>query len=288
MRAKKSALVFALAFAAAFPAAVLGQGNAAAASGANDWDARIVSTQGAVEVFPAGASSSVAAAAGMPLEQGDRVTTGPGASAEVGLDGLHLISLNEDSDFVLRSDDRSSTKLSLSSGGLLAKIQHLLTGQALMVETPEAVAAVRGTEFGVDVNAQGATDVGVFDEGRVEVQGSAGGPPAILTPNHETNVPRGGRPARPYALRHFLRYRARMARLLRRQRRLRRLWRRMPSARRRLLRRAMMKRARARRARRFPGGRIRRLPMRGHGQIRRIRRRRMYRKGRPDRWNQGG
>jgi len=290
MRFKKSAVIFALVLAAASSNAVLGQANASVASGANDWDSRIVSTQGAVEVFPAGAAGPVAAGAGMPLEQGDRVTTGAGASAEVGLDGLHLISLNEDSDFVLRSDNRASTVLSLKSGGLLAKIQHLLSGQALIVETPDAVAAVRGTEFGVDVSAQGATDVGVFDEGRVEVRGAQGGPSAILTPNHETNVPRGGRPARPYALRHFLRYRARMARLLRRQQRLRRLWRRMPAARRLSLRRAMMTRARARRARRFPGGRLKNLPAPGRGrtQKRLQRRRRMFRKGRPNRWNQGG
>ncbi|HVA66024.1 MAG TPA: FecR family protein [Elusimicrobiota bacterium] len=289
MRAKRYVLVFAATLAAASPAAVLGQASAPA-SGANDWDVRVVSTQGAVEVFPAGAAGSVAAAAGMPLDQGDRVTTGPGASAEVGFDGLHLISLNEDSDFVLRSDSRASTMLSLKSGGLLAKIQHLLSGQALMVETPEAVAAVRGTEFGVNVSAQGTTDVGVFDEGRVEVLGAQGGPPAILTPNQETNVPRGGRPARPYALRHFLRYRARMARLLKRQRKLRRLWRRMPAARRLSLRRAMMKRSRARRARRFPGGRLKNLPAPGRGRTQRRlqRRRRMFRKGRPDRWNQGG
>ncbi|MDE2293303.1 MAG: FecR domain-containing protein [Elusimicrobia bacterium] len=279
----KAVLISLFAFVAALSSALSAQ------AGAGDWDARIISTQGAVAVFPSGASGSVPAATGMPLEQGDRVTTGPGSSAEVGFDGLHLVSLNEDTDFTLRSDARSSTELSLASGGLLAKIHHLLSGQALRVETPDAVAAVRGTEFGVGLTAQGTTDVGVFDEGRVAVSGAAGGPAQILTSNQETDVPRGGPPARPHALRHFLRYRARMVRLLRRQRGLRRLWRRMPASRRRLLRREMIRRARARRVRRFPGGRSNRLPIRGQGPLRRrLRRRRMYRKGRPDRWNQGG
>ncbi|MHB2026087.1 MAG: FecR family protein [Elusimicrobiota bacterium] len=209
----------------------------------DSWDARVVSVQGVVQVFPAGSNGFIAATVGMPLDGGDEIEAKDGSQAQIGLSGLHLVSLGADSDMILSSDEKSATVFSLQSGTILAKIHHLLNGQEMEVQTPDAVAAVRGTQFGVSLNAGEATRVGVFNEGRVAVRSASGGRPEILTPNHETSVHHGGLPSPPHALRHFLRYRRRMTRMIRYVKVMRRRWKAMPAARRRALRMRMARRA---------------------------------------------
>jgi len=214
-----------------------------AGSDANQYDARITAVTGDVTVYPAdGASEPAAGAEGTLLAEGDRVVVSSGSSAEISLDGTSLITLNENSDFTLTSLSRAEAKLSLAFGSLMAKIQHL-GDDHLQVETPAAVAAVRGTEFGVDFAADGGeAHVGVFDEGRVEVGGSGG--MEVLTPNQETSVARGERPHRAEPLRRFLARREAMHALIARREFVRSHWRRIPPGQRRALRRARLARAR--------------------------------------------
>ena len=113
------------------------------------------------------------------------------------------------------------------------------------MRTPTAVAAVRGTEFGVDVAGE-ETHVGVFDEGKVEVSGQSG-ETQTLQPNQETSVQRGRGPAKPYALKRLLRQRRRFAAFRRRALAMRRRWRRLAPARRRALRQRQLSRMRQRR-----------------------------------------
>jgi hypothetical protein len=116
------------------------------------------------------------------------------------------------------------------------------------VRSPTSVAAVRGTEFAVDVEGD-QSHVGVFDEGRVEVQGQAGGT-TVLTPNQETSVARGQMPQRAVPLRRFLARREFMRSRIRRLAFVRRNWRAMPAAQRREFRARALKRLRQRRLRR--------------------------------------
>ncbi|MFI5362599.1 MAG: FecR domain-containing protein [Elusimicrobiota bacterium] len=174
---------------------------ASAQGGEGDrWDARITAATGEVSVHPAGGGDEVDGEAGLPLEEGDRVTTAQGATAEIALDGGSLISLSEDSDFTLENTKKSESIFSVALGSILAKIQKL-GSQSLTVRSPTSVAAVRGTEFGVDVEA-GASHVGVFDEGRVEVRSPSGGM-EVLTPNQETSVARGEAPRKAAPLKYF-------------------------------------------------------------------------------------
>ena len=170
-------------------------------------DVRLIAVSGEVTVYQAGATEGTAASADLPLDDGDRVVTGPGSAAELGLDDGSVVSLDERTDFTLRSEKRSDTVLEILTGGLVAKIKKLTAVEGLRIKSPTAVASVRGTELGVEVVEKGETHVGVFDEGRVEVSGDAG-EKQTLSPNQETRVIRGGSPARPAALKRFLKRRA--------------------------------------------------------------------------------
>lgn len=207
--------------------------------GDNRWDARLTAFSGEVAVHPADGSDPVEAQQGMPLDEGDRVTTGSGASAEVSLDGESLISLDENSDFKIEKAEREDSSFSLSLGSLLAKIQSL-GSRRLSVRSPSAVAAVRGTEFGVEVEGE-QSHVGVFDEGRVEVRGAAG-EPRVLAANQETSVKHGMAPQAARALARFaVRRQAMKARIARLQA-VRRAWRQFPPGARKRRRLAALKR----------------------------------------------
>ena len=258
--------------AAAFAVCVLAGAARGQDSGSDHWDARLTAVTGEVVVHPAGGGDEVAGAADMPLEEGDRVTTSADSTAEISLDGQSLISLRENSDFLLENTQKSASVFSLSLGSLLAKIEKL-GSRSMSVRSPTSVAAVRGTEFGVDVEGDDS-HVGVFDEGRVEVQGVSGGT-EVLTPNQETSVARGQAPARAVPLRRFAARRALMRAHIRRLSVVRRNWRAMPPAQRRAARAQALKRQRQRRL-----NRLRRMRQ---GQTPENRRRRQGRQNQPRR-----
>ncbi|MEK7382114.1 MAG: FecR family protein, partial [Elusimicrobiota bacterium] len=231
----------ALAFAAALSLPALAQEKG------ERWDARIVSASGLVALHPADGSDSVDAEAGMPLDQGDRVVTAAEAWAEIGFDGGSLVTLRENSNFTLERTERDSSSFLLSLGSLLAKIEKLGTRQ-LRVRTPTAVVAVRGTEFGVEVEDEEQTHVGVYDEGQVEVRGEAGGA-EMLQPQQETSVRRGEAPLKAFALKRFLRHHKLARRNRARIREIRRRWKTLTPEKRVELRHQVIERVRQRRQR---------------------------------------
>ncbi len=218
------------------------------------WDARLTAVSGEVTLTPSG-GEAVSAEAGVPIEDGDRVTTGTGASAEISLDGESLISLGENSDFTMRASTKKASKFELTLGSLLAKIKKLGRGD-MTVLTPTAVIAVRGTEFAVDIDGE-QSRVGVFDEGKVEVRGEDGSGTQTLTSNQETFIPRGGPPRGPQPLQIFAQRREAMRDHSRRLQEVRRDWQHLPSSDRRAARQNFLER----------GGRNGRTP--GNGQDRR-------------------
>ena len=203
------------------------------------WDARITSVSGEVSVTPNGAEA-VAAQAGLPIVDGDKVATAAGASAEISLDGESLITLGENTEFTMRKSAKKASTFELALGSILAKIQKLGKSK-LSVKTPTAVLAVRGTEFGVDIDGQ-QSRVGVFDEGKVEVSGEDGRGAQTLTANQETFVPRGGPPRQPEPLRVFAQRREMMRNQIHRLQEVRHEWRQLPRTERGAVRRQMMNR----------------------------------------------
>jgi hypothetical protein len=105
-----------------------------------------------------------------PIEPGDRIETGADGRAELALEADSIIELGSNSVFTVEPPQEESWDFTLGLGTLVAKIRRAFLGErTLRVVTPSAVAAVRGTEFGIEVGENGGTGVGVFDEGRVEV-----------------------------------------------------------------------------------------------------------------------
>lgn len=174
----------------------------------DNWDARLAAVTGDVSVQPADGSPEVSGEADMPLEEGDTIVVAEGGSAEVALDGGSLVTVRENSEFKLEKTAKNDSTFFLKLGSILAKIQKL-GPQRLKVRTNSAVAAVRGTEFGVEVDGDDS-HVGVFDEGKVEVTGAAGGAPELLISNQETSVVKGAGPGRAEQLKRFMVHRALM------------------------------------------------------------------------------
>ena len=212
------------------------------------WDARLTDLRGQVSVFEPGSAEGLPAVKGMPLEAGDRVATGPDSSAEIGLEGGSALVLGESSDFTLQSESRMDAVLNLKFGILMAKISKLLAGRSLQVRTETAVAAVRGTEFAVEIAREpGApTHVGVFDEGKVEVRGQSGAP-EMLASNQETSVLSGGAPAPPSQMVRFAARRGAMRTLKVRARRLTGTWKALSPDDRKALRQSLLRKMRAKR-----------------------------------------
>lgn len=208
------------------------------------WDARIAAVSGDVVVRSADGGAEASAEAGMPLEEGDQVVAAADSSAEVALDGSNLITVRENSEFVIEKVAKSDATFFLKIGSLLAKIQKLGENR-LRVKTPTAVAAVRGTELGVEVEGE-SSYVGVFDEGKVEVTSDTG-ETELLISNQETTVVKGKGPLNATQLQRFVRSRARMRGHGRRISTIRAKWKALPAQERLELRKKVIEQMRAQR-----------------------------------------
>ncbi len=176
-----------------------------------------MAVEGTVEVRVSTGVAWRAAAEGLELRSGDTIRTGENGRATVVVGGEHVVELQSRSVFALSSLDVEKTWFGLNVGTVLLKLRKLTGGRSLRVKAPGAVAAVRGTEFGVSAQ-EDSSRIGVFQEGQVEVEAESGGPPVDLLPNRETEVRDGQTPVSPHALRYFAFYKARMDLLRLRQR----------------------------------------------------------------------
>lgn len=181
-----------------------------ASSQKSEWDARITSVKGTVQVLLAGSgdgeaidAEAIDAEADMPLSIGDRVKTGDDGHVEIALKEDGALKAGPSSSIKINSLEKDDTFFDLDIGYIIAKIK-LMMRRRLRIRTPTSVTAVRGTEFGVEVdNTENRTVVGVYDEGQVAVEsleGEGSGAPQLLNTNEETDVYRGRSPEPPRAL----------------------------------------------------------------------------------------
>jgi hypothetical protein len=174
------------------------------AAGPEPWDARITRFEGTVTVYTAEEPEGLAPENDMPVEKGDRIVTGKDGIVEIALESESLIEIGPNSDLKLEDLSKKSSWLNLDFGSLKAKLKALIDGRRIRVRTPGATASVRGTEFAVEVPAEGETHVGVFDEGRVSVGVDEDAEGVTLTPNQETSVVGGQAPTPPQELQRFI------------------------------------------------------------------------------------
>jgi len=112
---------------------------------------------------------------GLELFQGDQVQTGKGVFVEMRLSGGgSVVKLAENTTFVLERLSDGQTSLQLVYGRVRAKVDRLSGADSFSVRSSQAIAGVRGTDFGLDVvasrSALAATTTNAYCfEGAVEV-----------------------------------------------------------------------------------------------------------------------
>lgn len=137
--------------------------------------ALVLSVRGEVSILRAG--GSVAVHTGDILMEADRIETGPESVLDLAVSGhaIRIMGQSTASIAELRRNQDGSSKsvrLSLQKGGLLAVAAKLSGKDRFEVQTPTAIAGVRGTRFLVQTDADG-TRVRLF-QGSVHVQGEKG------------------------------------------------------------------------------------------------------------------
>lgn len=143
-------------------------------------DGKVVLAHG--EVVIRSADTSVKAVPGTVVRQGDQVRTGYDGGVRLLLGGSAVVDLGANTSMVITRAGTSSseTRLKMWSGRMWARVSSLFGNNSKFeVESPNAVAGVRGTEFIFDVGPDGTTDVTVLD-GAVAVTARDGGPARLL------------------------------------------------------------------------------------------------------------
>jgi len=120
----------------------------------------VTALSGKVSLFSDGAKTGKALKLGRVLYAGDRLTTGPNGKATLALTDGTIFKINYSSDVTLRDKDskgqaseRGIASIKIALGQFWAKITK--KNSKMEFETPNAVAAVKGTELGGDLEADG-------------------------------------------------------------------------------------------------------------------------------------
>ena len=122
----------------------------------------ITDSAGTVFFLKSGTHRWIQAARGQAVNKGDQVRLAMGARATLTFDDASRVELSPGSSFTLKDDDPQASEVSLTLGSLRAWVTKR-RDRRFQVRTPTAVAAVRGTEFSVDVAAEGVTRVQMFN-----------------------------------------------------------------------------------------------------------------------------
>jgi len=148
--------------------------------------------EGPATAAPRGGAGQLLAE-GAVLHEGDVVETGAGARVEISLATGTVLRVGESSRVELREAAPSggAFRARLALGNLWAKVHKLLAGERFEVETENAVAGVRGTEFRVEAGGAGKEDLVRVYEGAVVCQGHGGAWSERLEPNRELRLARG-------------------------------------------------------------------------------------------------
>jgi hypothetical protein len=102
---------------------------------------------------------------GDPVNQSDVIKTGAGAFCDIRIGGS-VVRIKEKTKVVFSSLVHSgiaeNTTIGLDEGKMLCRPKRLIKTENFMVKTPTAVAAVRGTQFIIEADAQETTRIKVF------------------------------------------------------------------------------------------------------------------------------
>ena len=116
------------------------------------WIAMLISVQGATSVRRSGSGAFVDAYRKMTLATGDIVTGANGRAALLFADGSQVkLNVNTVCSSPPRVGPRAPSRLGLQAGEVWARVTR---GRRVSIETPSAVAGVRGTELDLQLAAR--------------------------------------------------------------------------------------------------------------------------------------
>ena len=130
----------------------------------------LLTVEGTVDVMGAGATNWVAGRPGLELLPGDRVRTGAKSRASVRQSNLSVYRMDELSDILVPGKTKPA-KVRLNRGSAFFFNRGQPTD--FEVQTPTAAAAIRGTEFHLQVDGDGVTTLALL-EGAVELSNERG------------------------------------------------------------------------------------------------------------------
>jgi len=161
-------------------------------------DAFISRVQGKAAIDSDGRSYQ--AVIGSPLEKGDIIRTEKGAQVDVSMNKLAGFRLLASSDMTLEDIEKTDMKLKITKGNVILNLQQLPQDTAFAMDTPSAVAAVRGTQFWgrVDAPSPGASVTTLaVREGAVSVLVKSSGETVTLNPGQALDISLQGGPSAP-------------------------------------------------------------------------------------------
>jgi len=132
----------------------------------------------------------------MTIHLGGQVWAQEASTARLSIEDL-LVRVAPNTVFTFSQPSDETLRIDLDEGQIWLNVEGRAPGQELEVETPSAVAAVRGTRFSVRVDADGTTVVSVV-QGAVDLTGA--GQTVTVNPQHQSAVAPGEAPSTPEPL----------------------------------------------------------------------------------------
>ncbi|MEM6531709.1 MAG: FecR family protein [Myxococcota bacterium] len=146
-----------------------------AALAANGFAAEAIAVRGQVEVIAAGTDDVAPVLRGSKIRVGDSIVTGTASAVRLLMDDKSVIDLASDTSFLIQdySIDRTARRrkgsVKLSLGRMWARVSGWFGGSnSYEVNSPNAVAGVRGTEFIFAIGKDGQAELNV-KSGSVEL-----------------------------------------------------------------------------------------------------------------------
>lgn len=162
---------------------------------------QVAALEGTAEVTRGGTTQPIKA--GDPIYVGDKLKTAPASKLRLLLKDETVLTLAASTEMVVNQEDvggaTSKTGLGMMGGTLRALVteRYGTPGSKFEVETPTAIAGVRGTGFVISYDAATGTTtvVGLFDTTWVRSKNGRG--EVTVGPDRTTEVRRGGLPRKP-------------------------------------------------------------------------------------------
>lgn len=139
--------------------------------------------------------SLIPAVPGMDIRKSDVLQAGAGSSIDVSLNSLAGCRVMADSEVLVEETKTENMRMNVASGNVLLNLRKLPKDSKFRVETPTAVASVRGTQFWGRVDSATGDAVTTFAvrEGAVDVLAKNAGRTYRLQPGKALDIPRTGK-----------------------------------------------------------------------------------------------